>query len=353
MMRRKEGNVGKPGVKQRNSSLELLRIVSMIMVLCLHINTDLTTTDGVELSVLNSNIVCIIESLAIVAVNCFVLISGYFSVTSDRLKARRIFDIIFETSIYGILIYLGYCISGEQVFNGQMLNQCALPYFYNRSWFINVYVILSMLAPFINKTLVSLSKKQYQLLLGIMLTLFSIWKTFVTNPPSDDYGYGIISFVLIYMIGGYLRLHFNKKVNPFLTFFLYLVASSITCALYFSYGRHWINYNSIFVIIGAVLLFLTFANMSFKSKTINYIARSVLAVYIIHSNQLIRGHIFLDYFGVQNYIGSGFFFAYYIFTVLGIFVICILIDIARQFVFKYTFDKLFDKNKFLNKAYKI
>lgn len=30
MMRRKEGNSGKQGVKQRNSSLELLRIVSMI-----------------------------------------------------------------------------------------------------------------------------------------------------------------------------------------------------------------------------------------------------------------------------------------------------------------------------------
>lgn len=102
-----------------------------------------------------------------------------------------------------------------------------------------------------------------------------------------------------------------------------------------------------------MLLFLTFANIRLNSKVINYIARSVLAVYIIHSNQLIRGHIFLDYFGIQNYIGSGFFFAYYIFTVLGTFVICILIDIVRQYVFKYTFDKLFDKIKFLNKVYEI
>lgn len=102
-----------------------------------------------------------------------------------------------------------------------------------------------------------------------------------------------------------------------------------------------------------MLLFLIFANMRLNSKVINYIARSVLAVYIIHSNQLIRGHIFLDYFGIQNYIGSVFFFTYYIFTVLGTFVICILIDIVRQYLFKYTFDKLFDKIKPLNKAYKI
>ena len=34
MMRKKEENSGKQSVKQRNSSLELLRIVSMIMVLC-------------------------------------------------------------------------------------------------------------------------------------------------------------------------------------------------------------------------------------------------------------------------------------------------------------------------------
>ena len=108
MMRRKEGNSGKQGEKQRNSGLELLRIVSMIMVLCLHINTDLTMMQGIELSYFCKNILYIIESLAIVAVNCFVLISGYFSVTSDRLEVRRIFDIIFETSIYGIFIYLGF-----------------------------------------------------------------------------------------------------------------------------------------------------------------------------------------------------------------------------------------------------
>lgn len=71
-------------------------MVSMIMVLCLHINTDLTMTQGIELSYFCKNILYIIESLAIVAVNCFILISGYFSVTSDRLKVRRIFDMILD-----------------------------------------------------------------------------------------------------------------------------------------------------------------------------------------------------------------------------------------------------------------
>ena len=66
------------------------------MVLCLHINTDLTMTQDIELSYFCKNILYIIESLAIVAVNCFILISGYFSVTSDRLKVRRIFDIILD-----------------------------------------------------------------------------------------------------------------------------------------------------------------------------------------------------------------------------------------------------------------
>ena len=74
----------------RQSNMELLRVVSMLMVLAVHI-------DGASLGLprLGGNLGAmtardawqlVTEALAIVGVNCFTLISGYFGI---RLRLRR------------------------------------------------------------------------------------------------------------------------------------------------------------------------------------------------------------------------------------------------------------------------
>lgn len=60
----------------RNSSIELLRIVCIMMVLCLHYNKDILLVYDFQMLAFNRVLLCGIEALAIVAVNCFVLITG-------------------------------------------------------------------------------------------------------------------------------------------------------------------------------------------------------------------------------------------------------------------------------------
>lgn len=68
--------------KNRDSNLELLRIFSMLFVLVLHFNglalpfpTHEDLCQGISFSEISQ---MAIESFALVAVNCFILISGYF-----------------------------------------------------------------------------------------------------------------------------------------------------------------------------------------------------------------------------------------------------------------------------------
>lgn len=332
----------------RNSSVELLRIISIFMVLFLHMNKDMMMSNNFPALKVNMLIMYVTEALCIVAVNCFILITGYFSVTSNRLKVRKVFDLIFLVSFYGVVIYLILVAAGREAFGIKPLIKCAFPYFFDKIWFINIYIVLYLFIPFINKCLNSLTKKQYTIFLVLVLLIFSLWPNFVPNPPYDDKGYSIISFIMIYSIGGYLRLHCNKKTNPALMLLGYVLTAAVTCVLMKFRGFDWLNYNSVFVIASSVFLFKFFVSFDFHSKFINYVSASVLSVFIIHAHQCIRPYIFLDLFNIDSKLMQKSFILYYILTAVIIFVSCIIIDILRRLLFKCSFDKLFDKIKALN-----
>ena len=83
---------------KRSPNIELLRIISMMMVLVLHCLSwggALDYRSGIQLYVY-----WWLEALAIVAVDIFVLISGYFLVES-KFKVKNVFKI----AISGVWIY--------------------------------------------------------------------------------------------------------------------------------------------------------------------------------------------------------------------------------------------------------
>ena len=71
--------MGAPVVKERNYALDLLRILSMLMIVFLHSNSHggmfYSPETGLDGYVIGS---WVVEVLCIVSVNVFVLISGYF-----------------------------------------------------------------------------------------------------------------------------------------------------------------------------------------------------------------------------------------------------------------------------------
>lgn len=76
----------------RNPSFELLRIISMLMVVTLHFLGHGRVLENVRLFSSNFFVAWMIESLAYVTVNCFVLISGYFLVNS-KFRVKKLFTL--------------------------------------------------------------------------------------------------------------------------------------------------------------------------------------------------------------------------------------------------------------------
>lgn len=160
--------------KQRSSNLELLRIISMFLIVmhhyAVHGGFQLLEKD---LS-LNKIIIQILSGGGQLGVNLFILISGYFLIDSE-FKINKLLKLIFETFFYSVIILL-FIVSKSNLNIGikDIIISC-LPITYSSYWFITCYVVLYLFIDYINPVIKGLDKKKYfQLILLLLLLL--LWR---------------------------------------------------------------------------------------------------------------------------------------------------------------------------------
>ena len=342
---------------ERNYSLDLLKIVSVIFVIVLHYNNG--TMGGLlsntQPGTLNFFIAHFTEILTIIACNLFVLISGYFLCKSNKIKIRKIFDIIIILFFYGIVFYVVSIFTGLTVLNKETLKSMMLTI--DNRWFINIYILLYILHPYINKIIYSINKKQHTLLILICVFFFSVWSSLLKpqgilnlNTFVNDGGYGITNFIMLYFIGAYIRIYYDdKKMNKLILFIIYICLSLLGTLIYYNFTNA-IYYNFIINVINSIIVFLIFKNMKIsKGKFISKFAECSLAIYIIHENLFISKYIYINIFKSSEFYDSHFMIINMIYSCIAIFIICAIIEFIRKYLFKITVNKLIDKIKFLNK----
>ena len=105
--------------------------------------------------------------------------------------------------------------------------------------------------------------------------------------------------------------------------------------------------NSFIMLIMATSIFIFFVNKKeWNNKGINYISSSVLGIYLIHDNFIIRQHIW-EFLKIEEHLSDPYYFVYEIGIILFVFCSCLIIDkVLEKFVFKHIVNKYFaDKNK--------
>lgn len=96
----------------RNIYMDILKIISMFMVVLLHATNFGIQNIKIEIGSINYFIVWIIRIFSMVAVNCFVLISGYFLCQKKENKEnilKKIIRLWVQTEMYSIGLYLLLC----------------------------------------------------------------------------------------------------------------------------------------------------------------------------------------------------------------------------------------------------
>lgn len=319
----------------RKTNLELLKVVSTIMIIILHyLNGNMGGALKETLSnTFNYYFIRVIESFCIIAVNCFVLITGYFMITKNSIRIKKVANLILISLFYSLVLYGISVLLKINTFSFNGLTT-ALMVMYNSKWFIVVYIGLYLLIPYLNKITLDMEKSQYRKFLIILFSILSIIPTAFPEVCYNDKGYGILSFILLYFIGGYIRLYYKPVKSTYYYFMIYFFCTMLTTSLVVGkmLKYNWWSYNTIVNVISSISLILLFLKFEFNSKIIVYLATFSLPVYIIHTDLSIRTLIYKTIFKCNKYWNSPDIFINMMKTVVGLYVGCILIDIIRRII---------------------
>lgn len=272
-------------MKTRNASFELLRIICMFMIVFYHI-FDKAFGTIVENSASYRTLLIPMH----IPVVCFVLISGYFGI---KFSFRKVISFFAQILFYNVLLYVLCSIITESFTINELLLSF-LPLAHNQDlWFIRTYMILLLITPIINKYIETTPPNQFKIMCAI-LAFITIYLGIKSDDPSLNGGKNVVNFIFIYFLGHGIR----EKIffpNFSLSFWMimYFAFNIILCSIYYlSFGHglsntiyHWgWGYNSPLLIINAMLFFMIFVNLKINSAKITKIAKSVFAIYLIHSN---------------------------------------------------------------------
>lgn len=275
----------------RNSWIELFRIISMLMIIMNHyvVNSDVQSLFQTGTSNLNQYIIQILGAWGKTGINCFVLISGYFLI--DKVcKPIRAFNLLIEYFFWTIVCFtLLFFYDRSIISNYDLLKGLFMPFL--TTGFFAVVLYLLLLVPILNKFITSLSKKEYLYLLGILILYYTLLPSFTKNQHFDY----LLWICTVYLIGGFLKIYpikflsKNRILIPLL--FISLVVIScfiISISLFYNVDKcYWFvsDANKIGALVISILSFSFFLNLKpIKIKLINLIAGTCWGVLCIHAN---------------------------------------------------------------------
>lgn len=277
--------------QKRVESLNLLKVFLTVFVIILHLNN---THGGKALlySVgFNKEIVLVFEAITICAVNCFILISGYFLSSHEKRDISKIIYLIITVSFFNFMISLCLQLFNISPLSIKQLIISLIP----SNYFIWLYGVLYIISPYINKCIGNLDKDKFSKFMILSIILFSVWPTmldcitsmtgvgfsgmYTINASSNEGGYTLVWFVVLYCSGAYLRKYSLNEKN----LYIFAVISIILIYLLLHVTVTVINYDNILVYIASITIFSIFNKIKLKeSKIIYMLSKRSFDIYVIH-----------------------------------------------------------------------
>ena len=304
--------------RERDSGMEVLRIFAILLVICVHMFSYGGFYDAAKAVGGHVHSVALLMKLASrAAVDIFLLITGYFMVDRpfDLKKGlQRSAGVYQKMLFYSVVLTIIFlCLGsehliayGKQMPVWQAILKGIFPVTSQTWYFLSDYLLLCLLMPFLNLALQMLTKKEYRVLVIILVLLMSVWAVLLPMRPFnyvfETFGYknvlvgkNIFHFVFIYILGGYISFYTAPRKKPN---FLYLAGALGTIVLnYLLFTRlpGWFGYQAVaqqysnpLVIANAVFLLLFFRDVHFRSRLVNLLASTTLGVYAISEFRFLR-----------------------------------------------------------------
>ena len=345
--------------KVRSSNLELFRIISMLLIIAHHyvVNSGLSSLDGPlyddNFSV-KSVIMFLFGAWGKTGINCFIMITGYFMCTS-QITAKKYVKLLLEVFLYKIVIYLLFLCIGLETFSVMSLVDRLLIIRNVKDNFVGCFLLFYLLIPFLNILIKNINEKQHIRLLALLGFTYIFFGTM----PKFNVNMNYVSwFTVLYFIASYIRLYpkeiFSKKAfwGAATIISMLLSAASVIGCLWLSIRtgtnmayRFVTDSNTALAVMTGVSSFMFFKNLSVPySKFINTLGASTFGVLLIHGNGNVCDWLWYDFLNNTGVYKESYVFIHAVLSVIGVFIVCTIIDLLRIRFIEAPIMKCWDKH---------
>ncbi|MBO5836923.1 MAG: acyltransferase [Oscillospiraceae bacterium] len=332
--------------RERNSNLELYRIITMLLIVAHHyvVNSGLTSIDGPIYSNITSwrsIFLLLFGAWGKTGINCFVLISGYFMCKSN-ITFKKLLKLLLEVYFYRIIINGLFWISGYEAFSLETLVKTIVPFTSIAQNFTGCYFVFLLVIPFLNILIRNMTQRQHILLVLLTAGVYVIFGSVPFFSVTFNY---ITWYCVLYFIAAYIRLYpkkifDNTKLWGQTSLIMLGIASVsvVVCAIIPPmFGRPSLPYlfvadsNKILAVAVAVSSFMFFKNIPIKTnRFINSVSATTFGILLIHANSdSMRRWLWQDVLNNKAACDSPYMLIHAIGSVVAIFTLCFLIDYCR------------------------
>ena len=319
-------------IASRNSSIELARIVAMLLItvghfvltfglFCIPKDTFISSADISSIGAFLPHI--LIYSFCVVGVNLFILISGYFQI---RLTWKGLLGFIALCIFYNLLVLLADWLVNDAF----SVRKLAKAFIVSKTvnWFFPVYFVLMLVSPLLNQAINTLDIKSLRMI-SLILFLLNCVSGFLFHNENVS-GYNAYQFFFLYVLGSWIRKDpavRNKSRRFYLMLYAIICLLVSACAVGILRFTTWslrtvFYYNNPLIVIASAALFIVFTKSDFKSLCLNVFASTVVAA-------LFMQHIFFLTASPYIHTHSVWLVPLYI---ISIFLVAFLIEYPRRSV---------------------
>lgn len=269
----------------RQSNIELLRIVAMSMIVILHFLCHGITEENMP-----RFLYVLICTYCSVGVNLFFLISGYFRIRSVmRSIARLVFTVLFFDFVNYLLLY--FTVGPAALYD--WMSTLFFPVSRSPYWFLQVYLFMIICSPLINRGIDGMTLNNLRLFI-LVFSAFTCYSCGVGHNGSNSNGYTFLQGVYMYCVAAYLKRDSRqmsrlKGTKCIVVAFVMLTFGALM--VYYYNKQTLTSYNGFINIITSTLIFTYFVNLNIRSKAINIIASGALGCYLLQDG--LFGHRYL------------------------------------------------------------
>lgn len=349
--------------KKRNSSIELLKVIGIILIVISHVIQTLHTKNtlvGIQDYVINLStatnniqylILAMLRSSGAFGNTIFFVCSAWFLLDSNKVNKKKILQILMDIFVISILLLVIVYLLRDGNIGLKMIIKQIFPTIFENNWYMTCYLLFYPIHPILNIIINKLDKK---ILLRNCIIMSILYIGINYLHPGHFFVSPLILWTTIYFVIGYMKKYLPKTSNNLkinlIAFTIGFIGNYGIIFLTNFMGLHielfsekilrWGINCSPFIILMSISLLNIARNIHIENRIVNYISKLSLLIYIIHENILLRTYYRpLMWQWVYKNIG----YDYILFWMIVIVGIVFVFGLVASIIYKNTLQKCVTK----------